>query len=63
MNGATLAVVAIIAVLIIGAIAVLINNRRKGKSSCGCNCTHCTRCGGQNVIIPENDESDSCKKG
>jgi len=65
MSTGDLVVGAIIALLAIGAIYVLWNNHRKGKSSCGCNCSGCSKtgsCDSCNVTIDENETCDCCKK-
>ena len=39
-------IICIVRVLIVTAIIVsLIKNKKKGKSSCGCNCAHCAMAG------------------
>ncbi len=38
--GTILIVLALIAV-VTGVIVKMVNDRKKGKSSCGCNCAHC----------------------
>ena len=40
-NLATILLSAVIFGLFIGIIVKLVRDRRKGKSSCGCNCAHC----------------------
>jgi len=60
MTTGDLIVGAIIIALVIGAIAIMWNNHRKGKSSCGCNCSGCHKTGAPNVAIDE--ECDCCKK-
>ena len=50
MNAASLAVLALIALIVAGAVAHLANNRRKGKSDCGCGCGRCDGCAGPNEI-------------
>lgn len=50
MNNLGTVIAALILIAVISAIiAVLIRNKIKGKSSCGCNCAHCAM-------------SDSCHK-
>ena len=53
MNAISLALTALIILMIIAAVAHLINNRRKGRSDCGCNCGGCSQCAGSNVELPE----------
>ncbi len=57
MNATSLLVLAIIMIMVIAAVAHLINNKRKGKTDCGCNCGRCGKCSGSNVELPE-----CCKK-
>lgn len=35
----------ILAVILCAAVATILRNNRKGKSSCGCGCTHCAMAG------------------
>lgn len=41
-NLATILISAVIFGLFIGIIVKLVRDRRKGKSSCGCDCGHCS---------------------
>lgn len=44
-NLATILISAVIFGLFIGIIVKLVRDRRKGKSSCGCDCGHCSLSG------------------
>ncbi len=57
MNAISLALAALIALVIAAALAHLIGNKRKGISDCGCGCGRCNRCSGSNVDLP-----DCCEK-
>ncbi|MBR4685763.1 hypothetical protein PED39_07970 [Methanomassiliicoccales archaeon LGM-RCC1] len=62
MSSGDLIVIAVISLMVIGAILVLWNNYRKGRNSCGCNCSGCPRsatCKSPNVEI---EDCDCCKK-
>lgn len=43
--GATLAVGLIVALIVAAIVLKLVRDRKKGKSSCGCNCAHCAMAG------------------
>ena len=48
-NLSTIIISAILLAIVIAISVYLINQKRKGKSSCGCNCAHCAlhgRCHG-----------------
>jgi hypothetical protein len=65
MSSGDLIVLAIVIALAAGAIYVLWNNHRKGKSSCGCNCSGCSKTGQcESAIIPIDGDNtcDCCKK-
>ena len=65
MSSGDLIVIAVISLMVIGAVLVLWNNHRKGKSSCGCNCSGCSQsatCRSPNVTIEDNESCDCCKK-
>lgn len=52
-----------IAIWILAAILVLVRNRRKGKNSCGCNCSGCSSANrAPNVVIEEESCCECCKK-
>jgi hypothetical protein len=57
-----IAVGALIAAWAIGAILILVRNRRRGRNSCGCNCMGCPSARRPNVTIEDGDECDCCKK-
>lgn len=40
-NLSTIIISAILLAIVIAISAYLINQKKKGKSSCGCNCAHC----------------------
>lgn len=65
MNGADLIVIAVLALMVLGAIASLWYSRKKGRNSCGCNCSGCHRkhdCGSSIVTIEGDTSEDCCKK-
>jgi len=65
MSSADLIVIAIITAMAIGAIYVLWSNHRKGRSSCGCNCSGCSKACTRraSVVRVEDDETcDCCRK-
>ncbi|MBO6084503.1 MAG: FeoB-associated Cys-rich membrane protein [Candidatus Methanomethylophilaceae archaeon] len=65
MSSGDLIVLAIVIALAAGAIYVLWNNHRKGKSSCGCNCSGCSKagqCGSAVIPVDGNNTCDCCKK-
>lgn len=61
MTTGDLIVGALIALLIVGAIAWIWHDKRKGKSTCGCNCSGCSKSPNL-VAIDEGDTCDCCKK-
>ncbi len=64
MSTGDLIVIAVISLMVIAAIASIWNNRRKGRSSCGCNCCGCPKagsCKASNVTI-EDAESCECRR-
>jgi len=61
MTTGDLMVGALIALMVIGAIAWLWHERRKGRNSCGCNCPGCSRAPVL-VTIEDEDSCDCCKK-
>ncbi len=61
MDG-NLVVGAIIVLLIIGAVAVLVRNKLRGKSSCGCGgCSGCGCCHTK-TVEPTDDQCKCCSK-
>ncbi len=44
-NLGTVLVVLVLAAVVFAIVRGLIRNRKKGKSSCGCNCAHCAMAG------------------
>jgi len=60
MTTGDLIVGGVIALMVIGAILVLIRNRKLGRNSCGCKCSGCCGSRSPNVIIEE--ENCDCKK-
>ena len=42
MNFADILVLVAITILVIFAISMIIKNKRNGKNSCGCDCSHCS---------------------
>jgi len=65
MSSGDLIVLAIVIALAAGAVFVLWNNHRKGKGSCGCNCSGCSgskTCGSPIVPTDEERTCDCCKK-
>ena len=44
-NLGTILVVLILAAAVFAIVRSLIRNKKKGKSSCGCNCAHCAMAG------------------
>jgi len=61
MSMGDLIVGGVIAIWVIAAIYVLVRNKRKGNSSCGCKCSGCPSANKPNVIVEE-DICDCCKK-
>ena len=57
MTSGDLIVAAVIVLLVVGAVAWLVYSKKKGKSSCGCDCSACKGCGKSNVDI---DECNCC---
>ncbi|MGN0403679.1 MAG: FeoB-associated Cys-rich membrane protein, partial [Bariatricus sp.] len=46
MNIADLVVILVVVAIVGGAVAILRRNKKNGKSSCGCDCGHCSQsCG------------------
>jgi len=64
MNGADLIVIAVIALMVLGAIASLWYSKKKGKNSCGCNCSGCSSAGNckSTIVTIEDDTSEDCCK-
>jgi len=65
MSVGDLIVIGIIAALALGAVFVLWNDHRKGRSSCGCNCSGCSKsksCGSPIVKIDDENSCNCCKK-
>ncbi len=65
MSSGDLIVLAIVIALAAGAVFVLWNNHRKGRGSCGCNCSGCPSsktCGSPIVPSDEKKTCDCCKK-
>lgn len=53
-NWVNILVIALVAVAVFFAARSLINDKKAGKSSCGCNCSHCTlagKCHSQNKKV------------
>ena len=44
-NLGTILVVLVLAAAVLAIVRSLIRNKKKGKSSCGCNCAHCAMAG------------------
>ncbi len=44
-NSATIIITLVLAAIVTAIIASLVKNRKKGKSSCGCNCANCAMAG------------------
>lgn len=44
-NLATIIICLVLAVIVAAIIIGLLRNKKKGKSSCGCNCAHCAMAG------------------
>ena len=44
-NIATILICLVLTLIVGGAIAVIIRDRKKGRSSCGCDCGSCPGCG------------------
>lgn len=44
-NLATIIICLVLAVIVAAIIIGLVRNKKKGKSSCGCNCVHCAMAG------------------
>lgn len=44
-NIGTIAISIALIAMVAGVIAVMVKDRKKGKSSCGCNCAHCPMSG------------------
>ena len=44
-NLGTILVVLVLAATVFAIVRSLIRNKKKGKSSCGCNCAHCAMAG------------------
>jgi len=53
MSAGDLAVGGIILLWVAGAVYILLRNKRKGRSSCGCNCPGCAKGNAPNVTIEE----------
>ncbi len=62
MTPGDLQVFAVIALMVIGAIVVLVRNRLRGKNSCGCNCPGCPGKKSMVVITDISNPCDCCKK-
>jgi len=66
MSNGDLIVIGIVVALVAMAIASLWYSRKKGKSSCGCNCSGCSgasACGrSPNVTIEDEESCECCKK-
>ena len=48
----TIVICAVLAAIIVAIIVSIVKDKKKGKSSCGCNCAHCAMadsCHGQKV--------------
>ena len=43
MNIADIIVILLVVVIVGGAVAILRRNKKNGKSSCGCDCGHCSQ--------------------
>ena len=37
-------IIAFVGALVVGALFVIYNNKKKGKNSCGCDCANCSKC-------------------
>lgn len=62
MSAVTYVVLALVVIVVIGAAYIVYNDRRKGKNSCGCNCSECgTACASPMVDISEEtgDEAET----
>lgn len=44
-NAATIIISLILIAVVAAVIASIVKNKKKGKSSCGCNCAHCAMAG------------------
>ena len=44
-NWATILISLLLLALVVWIVVSLLKNRKKGKSSCGCNCAHCAMAG------------------
>ncbi len=44
-NIATIVICAVLCAVVAAIIVGLVKNKRRGKSSCGCNCAHCAMAG------------------
>lgn len=44
MNLVDVIIIAIAVVVVVGTIVLGIINKKKGKTSCGCNCAECSKC-------------------
>lgn len=40
-NMATLLICAVLAIIVVGIVAHMVKNKKKGKTSCGCGCVSC----------------------
>lgn len=58
MSLGDLAVGALIAIWVAAAVFVLIRNKQKGKSNCGCNCPGCCNAKSPNVIIDIDEDNN-----
>jgi len=60
MTTGDLIVGGVIALMVIGAILVLIRNRKQGRNSCGCKCSGC--CGNRTPNVTIDEETCDGKK-
>lgn len=44
-NIGTIGICLVLALIVAGIVCKLVADKRKGKSSCGCNCAHCAMAG------------------
>ena len=51
LNIATIIISLILIAVVAAVIVSIVKNKKKGKSSCGCNCAHCAMAGSPQKIV------------
>ena len=57
-NGGTLLICLVLAAVVAAVVVKLVRDRKKGKSSCGCNCAHCAMAGSCHKAAGEPPKKD-----